>query len=82
MDKLLSLSHEKIQGMSSTYKDCDFDENGWTSSGDHWYYAITNETTNSSPYEERDDEVGVTSKLSSIYWSILCLSSFGSMHHK
>jgi hypothetical protein len=37
IDKLLSLSHEEKQGLNPTYKDCVFDENGWTFTGDHWF---------------------------------------------
>lgn len=61
MDKLLSLSHKKKQGLNPTYKDCVFDENGWTFSGDHWFNTITNDRSTSSLYEASDDEEGVTS---------------------
>lgn len=56
MGKLSSLSHEKKQGLNDTYKDCIFDENGWTFAEDHWFNSITNERSRSSPYEASDDE--------------------------
>ncbi|KAG1461854.1 hypothetical protein G6F56_005633 [Rhizopus delemar] len=61
MDKLLSSSHEKKQGLNPTYKDCVFDENGWTFTGYHWFNTITNDRTTSSPYEASDNEEGLTS---------------------
>ena len=61
MDKLLSLSHKEKQGLNPTYKDCVFDENGWTFTRDHWFNTITNDRLTSSPYEASDDEESVTS---------------------
>ncbi|KAI7894817.1 uncharacterized protein EV154DRAFT_548701 [Mucor mucedo] len=61
MDKLLSLSHEKKQDLNHIYKDCVFDENGWTFSGDHCFNTIINERSTSSSYKASDDEEGFTS---------------------
>ncbi|KAI9354222.1 hypothetical protein BD770DRAFT_412332 [Pilaira anomala] len=70
MDNLISIiprnksnfiARKKKQDLNPTYKDCVFDENGWTFSGDHWFNTITNDRSTSSPYEASDDEEGVAS---------------------
>ena len=56
MDKLMSLSYESKQNQNPLYKDCTFDENGWTFCVDHWFSMITQERSNSFPYEASEDE--------------------------
>ncbi|CAO3682328.1 unnamed protein product [Rhizopus stolonifer] len=56
MNKLLSVSHKEKQALNPMYKDCVFDENGWTFIGGHWFNTITNDRSTSSPYEASDDE--------------------------
>lgn len=56
LPKLLSVLYEEEQALNAMYKDCVFDENGWTFSIDHWYNSITNSRSESSPYELSDDD--------------------------
>lgn len=56
MTKLLSVFHEEKQALNPMYKDCVFDENGWTFTEDHWFNMITSNRSTSSPYEASDDE--------------------------